>query len=60
MKRFKHKRFKHYKDLIRYSIRRAIHRVDVLEPEAHAEKLMESIKKSDWLGWATRKVKGMR
>ncbi len=52
------KRFKHHIDLIRYAVRHAIHRVDVLEPEAHAEKLAESLKKSDWLQWASRKLKG--
>ncbi|MCK5615854.1 hypothetical protein KAR91_79050 [Candidatus Pacearchaeota archaeon] len=53
------KRFKHYKGLIRYAVRRAIHRVDILEPELHAERLAEYIKKSDWLHWAGRKLKGM-
>ncbi|MCK5608356.1 hypothetical protein KAR91_41120 [Candidatus Pacearchaeota archaeon] len=60
MKRPKHKTFKRYSDLIRYSVRHAIHRVDILEPELHAERLMESIKKSDWLQWAGRKLKGER
>ena len=54
------KQFKHHKDLIRYAVRRAIHRVDVVEPEKHAEKAMERLKKTDWLGWAGRKLKGMR
>ena len=54
------KQFKHHIDLIRYAIRHAIHRVDVLEPEKHAEELMARLKKSDWLGWATRKLKGER
>ena len=54
------KRFKHHIHLIRYAVRRAIHRVDVLEPEAHAEKLMARLKKSDWLGWAARKLKRLR
>ena len=60
MKRPKHKQFKHHIDLIRYAVRRAIHRVDVLEPEKHAEELAEHLKKSDWLGWASRKLKGLR
>ena len=60
MKRPKHKRFKRHIDLIRYAVRRAIHRVDVLEPEAHAEKLMSYLKESDWLQWASRKLKGLR
>ena len=54
------KRFKHYKDLIRYAVRRAIHRVDVLEPEAHAEKLMEHLKESNWLQWAKQKLGRIR
>jgi len=54
------KQFKHHIDLIRYAVRRAIHRVDVLEPEKHAEELMARLKKSDWLGWAARKLKGER
>ena len=54
------RKFKHHIDLIRYAVRRAIHRVDVLEPEKHAEELMARLKKSDWLGWAGRKLKGER
>jgi len=50
------KQFKRYKDLIHYAVRRAIHRVDVLEPEKHAEELMVRLKKSDWLQWAQRKL----
>jgi hypothetical protein len=57
MKRLKHKRFKRHKDLIRYAIRRAIHRIDVVEPEAHAEKLAEHLKKTDWLQWARNKLR---
>lgn len=60
MKRLKHKQFKRHIDLIRYSVRRAIHRVDVIEPEEHAERLASYIKKSDWLQWASRKLKGLR
>ena len=60
MKRPKHKRFKHRKDLIRYAVRRAIHRVDVLEPEKHAKELAARLKKTDWLQWASRKLKGLR
>ena len=54
------KQFKHHIDLIRYAVRRAIHRVDVLEPEKHAEELVEYLKKTDWLQWAARKLKGVR
>ena len=54
------KQFKHYKDLIRYAAKRAIHRVDVLEPGIHAERLAEHLKESDWLQWASRKLKGLR
>jgi len=50
------KHFKHHIDLIRYAVRRAIHRIDVLEPE----ELAAHLKKADWLGWATRKLKGKR
>ena len=60
MKRTKHKRFKRHIDLIRYAVRRAIHRIDVLEPEAHAEELMESLKKTDWLQWAKQKLRRVR
>jgi hypothetical protein len=56
----KHKHFKHHIDLIRYAVRRAIHRVDVLEPEKHAEELVARLKKTDWLGWAARKLKEVR
>jgi len=56
MKRLKHKQFKRYSDLIRYAARRAIHRVDVVEPELHAERLVESLKKSNWLQWAGQKL----
>ena len=52
--------FKHYKDLIRYAVRRAIHRIDVSEPEKHAEELIAHLGKSDWLQWAARKLKGLR
>ena len=56
MKRLKHKRFKHHIDLIRYAVRRAIHRIDVLEPKKHAEELAERLKKTDWLQWAKQKL----
>ena len=59
MKQPKHKRFKHYKDLIRHAVKRAIHRCDVLEPEKHAEELAY-LKKTDWLQWASQKLKGLR
>jgi len=54
------KQFKHYKDLIRYAVRRAIHRIDVLEPEKHAEELAAYLKESNWLQWAKQKLKGIR
>ena len=54
------KQFKQHIDLIRYAVRRAIHRVDVLEPEKHAEELTTYLKKTDWLQWAGRKLKGQR
>jgi len=60
MKRPKHKRFKRQIDLIRYAVRRVIHRVDVLEPKKHAERLAEYLKKTDWLQWAKQKMRGGR
>ncbi|KKN26367.1 hypothetical protein LCGC14_0875520 [marine sediment metagenome] len=60
MNRSKHKRFKRHIDLIRYAVRRAIHRVDILEPEEHAERLASLVKKSDWLQWVGQKLKGSR
>lgn len=60
MKRLKRKYFKHHIDLIRYAVRRAIHRIDVLEPEKHVEELAERLKKSDWLQWAKQKLRGVR
>jgi len=54
------KQFKRHIDLIRYAVRRAIHRIDVLEPEKHAGELMPRLKKTDWLQWAAQKLKGMR
>jgi len=54
------KRFKHHIDLIRYAARRAIHRCDILEPEVHAEKLVEYMKKIDWLKWARQKLERVR
>lgn len=50
------KQFKRHIDLIRYAVRRAIHRVDVLEPEKHAEDFAAYLKKTDWLQWAQRKL----
>ena len=52
--------FKRQIDLIRYAVRRAIHRVDVLEPEKHAKKLAAYLKKTDWLQWAKQKLRRMR
>lgn len=60
MKRPKYKHFKRHIDLIRYAVRRVIHRVDILEPEAHAERLAKRIKQSDWLQEVGRKLKGLR
>ena len=60
MKRIKHKRFKRQIDLIRYAVRCAIYRVDVLEPEKHAKELESRIKESNWLQWAKQKLKGKR
>ena len=60
MKRIKHKRFKRQIDLIRYSVRRAIHRIDILEPELHVERLVEHMKKANWLQWAAQKLKELR
>ena len=48
--------FKRHIDLICYAVRRAIHRVNVLEPEKHTEELALRVKKSDWLGWAKQKL----
>lgn len=60
MKRIKRKQFKRHIDLIIYAVRRAIHRVDVLEPEKHAEELAEHMKKTDWLQWAKQKLGRVR
>lgn len=60
MKRPKHKTFKRHIDLIRYAVRRAIHRIDVLESEEHIERNIECVKKTDWLYWAGQKLKGLR
>jgi len=54
------KRFKRHIDLIRYAIRRAIHRIDVVESEAHVEKLVEHLKDTDWLQWAQQKLRRVR
>lgn len=60
MNRPKRKIFKRHIDLIRYAVRRAIHRVDIVEPEKHAEKLASLAKKTDWLQWARQKLGRMR
>ncbi len=60
MKRLKHKRFKKHIHLIRYAVRRAIRRIDILEPEIHAEKLASRMKESNWLQWAQQKLGRMR
>ena len=54
------KRFKHRIDLIRYAVRRAVHRIDVLEPEKHAEDFAAYLKKTDWLQWAKQKLRRVR
>ena len=56
MKRPKHKQFKRQIDLIRYAVRRAIHRIDGLESEKHTKELAEHLKKTDWLQWAQRQL----
>jgi len=56
MKRIKHKIFKRHIDLIRYAVRRTIHRCDILEPEKYAEQLGVYLKKRDWLEWCKRKL----
>ncbi len=58
MKRIKYKRFKRHIDLIRYAVGRAIHRVDVMEPEARVEQAEEHMKKHNWLQWAGQKLRG--
>ena len=50
------KQFKRHINLIRYAVRRAIHRVDIVEPEKHAEKLVSLVKESNWLRWARQKL----
>lgn len=62
MKRIKHKQFKHYIDLIRYAIKRAIHRIDVEIPTR-----MKMISDDyflrhppDWLQEAGDKLRGLR
>ncbi|KKM65945.1 hypothetical protein LCGC14_1486200 [marine sediment metagenome] len=54
------KQFKRHIDLIRYAVRRAIHRVDVLEPKARIEQAEERMKKHNWLQWAGQKVREPR
>lgn len=54
------KQFKRHIDLIRYAVKRAIHRIDVLEPEKHTEELAAYLKKTDWLQWAKQKLEKMR
>jgi len=54
------KRFKRHIDLIRYAVRRAIHRIDILEPEKHAEELAAYLKKADWLQRTGQKLRKMR
>lgn len=53
MKRLK---FKQHINLIRYAVRRTIHRIDIIEPEVHAEKFVSRLKKTDWLQWARKKL----
>ena len=54
------KQFKRQIDLIKYAVRRAIHRIDILEPEAHAEKLALRMKESNWLQWCRQKLGRVR
>jgi len=54
------KQFKRQIDLIRYAVKRAIHRVDILELETHAEQLVSHLKKTNWLQWARKKLKRLR
>jgi len=54
------KQFKHHINLIRYAVKRAIRRVDILEPEEHAEQLVRYVKKTDWLQWAKEKLGRVR
>ncbi|KKN69784.1 hypothetical protein LCGC14_0437300 [marine sediment metagenome] len=54
------KQFKRHIDLIRYTVKRAIHRVDILEPEARIEQAEEHMKKHNWLQWTGQKVRGER
>ena len=59
------KQFKHYKDLIRYAVRRAIHRVDHDDPVLNdrlailGTSVKDEMKKTDWLQWAAQKLKGV-
>ena len=60
------KRFKKHIDLIRYAVRRAIHRVDHGDPVLEERltvfntDLESEAKKYNWLQWAGRKLKGLR
>ena len=57
------KQFKHHIDLIRYAVRRAIHRCDHGDPVLEerlaffGESLEDRLKKTDWLQWASRKLR---
>jgi len=60
MKRLKRKYFKRRIDLIRYAIRRAIHRCDVEEPARRITVMEDQMKKNNWLEWATQKLREVR
>lgn len=51
------KRFKRQSDLIKHACKRAIHRVDVVEPKEQAEEVEAYLKKHNWLEWARRRLK---
>ena len=53
------KRFKRQIDLIRYAVRRAVHRYDMKTIERIMQ-AKEHMKKNDWLQWADQKLKGLR
>ncbi len=60
------KRFKRHIHLIRYAVRRAVHRVDYGDPVLKerlavlGESLEDRMKGNDWLQWAKQKLGRMR
>lgn len=64
MKWIKRKTFKRHIDLIRYTVRRAIHRVDRGDPVLEDRlavlntDLESETKKDNWLLWAQQKLRG--